>query len=136
MSKLEARVTKQFQGVADGDVYPKLCAVGDVITGELAQAAIDAGWAEKAEAAPAPAPVKKTADQAPVAPAPAPAPEPPFRAQTVRAVKHTEQDGRRVTIAKGAIVEGDLARALVTAGDAKALDGAPETKPAAAPETK
>jgi len=47
-----AKVVKQFDGVADGDIYPTTFAIGDDVTGNLAAIAIANGWAT--EGAPAP----------------------------------------------------------------------------------
>lgn len=41
-----ARVTEEFAGRPDDQVMPRQIAVGEVITGELAEAAVRAGWAE------------------------------------------------------------------------------------------
>jgi hypothetical protein len=44
---MKARVTKEFQGVRDGNVYPSTIAVGECIFGELAAAAVTGGMAEE-----------------------------------------------------------------------------------------
>lgn len=41
MSELRAKVTEEFDGVIDGTVYPRKIAVGEEVTGSLAQTAID-----------------------------------------------------------------------------------------------
>ena len=41
-----AKVVKQFPGVPDGEVYPRLFVPGDTVTGELATVALREGWAE------------------------------------------------------------------------------------------
>jgi hypothetical protein len=40
---MKAKVTKKFEGVPDGKFYPESFNPGDVIEGDLAQSAIDAG---------------------------------------------------------------------------------------------
>jgi hypothetical protein len=40
------KVAKEFAGVPDGEVYPVTFAVGDEVTGELAELAIREGWAK------------------------------------------------------------------------------------------
>jgi hypothetical protein len=47
MSDLIAKVTKQFFGVPDGEVYPRGFVDGDEVVGDLAKVAIEEGWAEK-----------------------------------------------------------------------------------------
>ena len=42
---MEAKVTREFRGVEDGHIYPRLFKVGEVITGELAKAEIESGRA-------------------------------------------------------------------------------------------
>ncbi|WP_158291875.1 hypothetical protein [Paracraurococcus ruber] len=51
---MEAIVTVPFLGVPDGVVYPKDYAVGDLVTGDLAELAVREGWAKPAKAAPKP----------------------------------------------------------------------------------
>jgi hypothetical protein len=54
-----ATVIKAFNGVEDGNVYPRLFEVGDEVEGDLARVAIEEGWAAEGlvEAA------KKTAEK-------------------------------------------------------------------------
>jgi len=53
---IRATVTHSFKGVADGEIYPRTFAPGDVITGSLAVSAIGSG---RAKATPAGAPENK-----------------------------------------------------------------------------
>ncbi len=43
---MQAKVTKQFDGVENGAIYPRRYAVGEVISGRLAEVAIAEKWAE------------------------------------------------------------------------------------------
>lgn len=45
-----AKVTKQFDGVPDGEIYPKTFMPGDEVTGDLAAVAIKEKWAEEGDA--------------------------------------------------------------------------------------
>lgn len=47
MSEIRAKVTKEFEGVEDGKVYPRTIAIGEEITGALALTAIDEKWAKE-----------------------------------------------------------------------------------------
>lgn len=49
---MKAKVTVQFRGVIDGEVYPRLWPVGSIIEGDLARSAIAAGQAKAIEGAP------------------------------------------------------------------------------------
>jgi hypothetical protein len=50
---MKARVVKPFEGVRDGDLYPRHFEVADVVQGDLARVAIAEGWAETLEPLPA-----------------------------------------------------------------------------------
>lgn len=41
----QAIVTQRFNGAPDGEIYPRAFNPGDEISGSLAKAAIEAGWA-------------------------------------------------------------------------------------------
>lgn len=43
---MEARVTQSFNGVTDGNVYPREIEVGETIKGDLAEIALSEKWAE------------------------------------------------------------------------------------------
>jgi hypothetical protein len=43
---MKVTVTKQFPGCLDGERETRIIKVGEVITGDLARVALDAGWAE------------------------------------------------------------------------------------------
>lgn len=43
---MQAEVTRPFKGVVDGEVYPKSWKPGDVVAGNLAEAAVAAGHAK------------------------------------------------------------------------------------------
>ncbi|MBO1040415.1 hypothetical protein [Brucella pituitosa] len=43
---MEARVTKSFWGVPEGDIYPRRHGVGETVTGRMADVALDQRWAE------------------------------------------------------------------------------------------
>ncbi|MCV9907058.1 hypothetical protein OIV19_05410 [Brucella sp. HL-2] len=43
---MEARVTKNFKGVPEGDVYPREYEVGEKVTGRMAEVALSEKWAE------------------------------------------------------------------------------------------
>lgn len=61
---MRAIVTKPFKGCKDGERHPVDLAEGDVVEGDLAKTAIDAGWAEDAggnDASPKKAPKNKAA---------------------------------------------------------------------------
>ena len=60
-----ARVTKPFPGVPDGQVLPVQFSIGDIVTGDLAAAAVEAGLAAEE-----PANAKKPAANKAVAGAP------------------------------------------------------------------
>lgn len=49
---MEARVTKAFPGVPEGEVYPRQHEVGETVTGRMAEVALAEGWAEKEGAKP------------------------------------------------------------------------------------
>lgn len=42
---MEARVTKAFPGVQDGEVYPRQFEVDEIVTGRMAEVAVAEGWA-------------------------------------------------------------------------------------------
>lgn len=42
---MEARVTKAFPGVPEGEVYPRQFEVDDIVTGRMAEVAVAEGWA-------------------------------------------------------------------------------------------
>lgn len=42
---MKARVVKLFEGVRDGELYPRRFEVADVVEGDLARVAIDNKWA-------------------------------------------------------------------------------------------
>lgn len=43
---MEARVTKGFKGVPEGNVYPREYEVGETVTGRMAEVALSEKWAE------------------------------------------------------------------------------------------
>lgn len=47
MSEIRAKVTKEFSGVPDGDVYPRMIEIGEEISGSLAETAIAEKWAKE-----------------------------------------------------------------------------------------
>lgn len=47
MSQIRAIVTKEFPGVEDGKVHPRMIEVGEEISGSLAEAAIGEKWAKE-----------------------------------------------------------------------------------------
>lgn len=47
MTEIRAKVTKEFDGVEDGKVYPRLIGVGEEIVGSLAETAIGEKWAKE-----------------------------------------------------------------------------------------
>ena len=51
---MRATVTTAFPGAEDGTLHPRWIAVGEIITGSLAEAAVAAGWATDLDAAPDP----------------------------------------------------------------------------------
>ncbi|MEO4000318.1 hypothetical protein [Mesorhizobium sp. CAU 1732] len=55
---MKATVTKPFKGVKTGEVYPTQFTFGDNVDGNLAQVAVDNGWAvsDKTDATHAPSP--------------------------------------------------------------------------------
>jgi hypothetical protein len=59
---MKAIVTHEFNGTADGDVYPRKWKAGDMVTGDLARVAVGMGHAEAVEDQ---APVKKKDDVKP-----------------------------------------------------------------------
>ncbi|PWK65864.1 hypothetical protein [Aminobacter sp. AP02] len=44
---MEARVTKAFPGVPEGEIYGRQFEVGEVISGRMAEVALAEGWAVK-----------------------------------------------------------------------------------------
>lgn len=138
---MHVKVTKQFEGVPEGAVYPKLIKAGEIITGNLAQAALANGWGEETEA-PTQAeqtpdkPDPKSGGKADTGPPPAPPAAPLSRARMLKAHKYKDPEtGREETLAKGLIIEGDLAVAMAKEGLAQLL--VPENKAVtSAPETK
>ena len=46
---MKAKVVKPFEGVRDGELYPRRFEVADVVEGDLARVAIAEGWAAPAE---------------------------------------------------------------------------------------
>lgn len=48
-----AKVTEAFDGVPDGSIYPRRFKVGEPVFGDLAVVAINNGWAEEGDDAPA-----------------------------------------------------------------------------------
>jgi hypothetical protein len=136
MSKKQifAEVTKQFEGVPAGKVYPELQKVGAIVEGNLAVAAIENGWGNEVAKA-AGAKLKASPKASARADAPPPPPAPLVRATLTK--RHTEKgaDGKEEVYAKGLVVEGDLAERLVKEGVATLI--APADKNAgAAPATK
>lgn len=61
---MKARVTKQFAGARDGEIYPKTFQPGDEIEGALAVVGVEQKWAEETKDAPAPEPKPKKAAKA------------------------------------------------------------------------
>ena len=51
---MRATVTTAFSGAEDGTLHPRWIAVGEIITGSLAEAAVAAGWATDLDAGPDP----------------------------------------------------------------------------------
>lgn len=49
---MRAEVVREFKGVRDGEVHPRLFRPGDIIAGDLAKAEVRAGRAQYIEAAP------------------------------------------------------------------------------------
>lgn len=47
MTNFIAKVTQEFKGVLDNEVYPRIIVVGEEINGSLAETAIEAGWAKE-----------------------------------------------------------------------------------------
>lgn len=139
---MHVKVTKEFKGVPEGEVYPTLMKVGAVLTGNLAAAALANGWGEETDEQVAPAPTRQPSaksDTKSDAAAPPPA-RPVARARMLKAHKYPDPEtGREETLAKGLVVEGDLATEMAKLGLAQLLapDGKAENKAvAAAPETK
>ena len=63
---MEAKVTKPLHGAEDGQHHPRQILVGEIITGELAAAAVAAGWAVPLVKPPVQAaPIVKALDAAP-----------------------------------------------------------------------
>lgn len=148
------RVTKSFKSIArESDLHPRLYNVGEVVDGYPARVALDNGWGEDAmppadddddtalrsgepsrdreSAAPADAlrSVEPLRDRESAAPAKAAA---PIKAKTTRLVD-IEIDGERQRLAKGAIVEGELAERLIAAGHATRIA---DNKAKQIPETR
>lgn len=126
---MKVKLTQQFDCVPDGEVYPKLFAAGEIVSGNVAQAALDQGKGTPVEAdndAPPPA-----AGAAPEQPVPPPDDPPPvIRAKLLKKIVHADE-----SYARGLIVEGDLARRFIDEGVAELI--APADKSVTAiPETK
>ena len=49
-------VTKEFQGVENGALHPRLYKAGEIVEGRLAEVALAEGWGEEVKAEEAPAP--------------------------------------------------------------------------------
>lgn len=44
---MKVKVTKEFQGVENGAIYPRLYKTGDVVEGRLADVALAEGWGDE-----------------------------------------------------------------------------------------
>ena len=61
----EYKVKKTFSGVPDGEIYPIEFKIGDLVTGDLAEVAVNEGWA-----VPVSPPAKPFKNDQPVVPNP------------------------------------------------------------------
>lgn len=129
---MTVRVIKQFKGVPDGHVHGKLYQPGDILTGDLAREAVIGGFAVEDAAvqtkqdAAAP-PSGESTDGAPVIDVT----PPPVRARLTKKVEFVEADGRETVLAKGAVVEGEVAEDMLARGVAVRLaahGAAPQTR--------
>lgn len=141
MTKL-VEVTTAFPSlVRESDVYPKQFRVGDIVDGYPAEVALRNGWGKIAGDATGGgsdgaggddggANDNGDGDGDGVDNGPAPT----IKARLKRAVETEDDDGTPIKIAKGVVVEGDIARRLIAAGDAtpvadnKSRGAAPETR--------
>lgn len=97
---MRAKVTRAFDGVENGALYPRTYAVGEVVTGRLAEVALSQQWAEE---------IAATLDLGPVAI--------PERWQDMKAaelVKLARELGARSDVntraEASAVIEAELAR--------------------------
>lgn len=53
---MKVKITKEFHGVENGALYPRLYAVGEIVEGRLAEVALAEGWGDELKAEERPAP--------------------------------------------------------------------------------
>lgn len=47
---MKVKITKEFQGVENGALYPRLYTVGEIVEGRLADVALAEGWGDELKA--------------------------------------------------------------------------------------
>lgn len=52
---MKVKITKEFNGVENGALHPRLYAVGEIVEGRLADVALSEGWGEELKAEETPA---------------------------------------------------------------------------------
>jgi len=53
---MKVKITKEFQGVENGALHPRLYVAGEIVEGRLAEVALAEGWGEEVKAEPTTAP--------------------------------------------------------------------------------
>lgn len=128
---MHVKVTRPFKCVPPGEVYPRLFAEGAIVEGRVAEVALDYKSGEEMKGGAK----AKTEPKPKSPPSQDPPPPPVVRAKLTKAHTITDADGKEVKLAKGAVVDGDLASLLIAEGVAEEV--APENKAnAGAPATK
>lgn len=108
---MRATVTTAFPGVEDGKIYPRDIAEGEIISGDLAAAAVEAGWAEEIDEAKFAREAKKRADEAAAAAAKASRDAAEKRLKDLREIAQ----GAKVDLGKAKTAE-EIEAALKAAG--------------------
>jgi len=120
------RITRPFKAVAPGEVYPRLFAEGEVVSGRVAELALRNGAGEATdEAPPAASTGAASADSGGESDGKETAHDAPVREAKVLRQIEIDDNGTPVRFARGAKVEGELAERLVEEGVASWIEDKP-----------
>lgn len=119
---MQVKVTRPFKCVPPGEVYPKLYAEGEIVDGRVAEVALSFKAGEPVKGgAKTPNQERKAAGLPPIDPPPA-----VVRARLTKQHTIKDVDGKEVKLARGIVVENDLAKQLIAEGVAEEI-GADKT---------
>jgi len=119
------RITRPFKAVAPGEVYPRLFAEGEVVSGRVAELALRNGAGEATdEASTVGSTDGSAADNGGEGDDTAANDDPVRKARVSRQIE-IEDNGTPVRFARGSVVEGQLAERLVDEGVAAWIDDKP-----------